>query len=324
MFFPFSDPSVRATGRWSHLDMCYITTAAGSKLEIAFRGKLITLHFSMRNNEEPYPHLWLSLDGGPRFEATLDHFVRVCSDDSGEHILTVVYKGGQETTPRWFEPLVGKVQFLGYDADDSAVLPENTKKTIEFVGDSITEGVLIDEHYAPIVPNGQKNRPFQDDVLATYAATAARILNLEPIFAGYGAVGATKSGCGEVPLAAEMYPYCYDGQPITHKSCDFVVINHGTNDRKNPEAFPQKYRELLEVIVKHNPDSKIVAMVPFIGAFREQIKSIVNDVNTDFGTDIFVVDASGWVPAEPVHPNREKHKIAGEKLAEILKQRYNL
>lgn len=324
MFFPFNDTSVRATGRWAHLDMCYITTAAGSKLEIAFRGNMITLHFSMRNNEAPYPHLWLSLDGGARFEATLDNYIRVYCEDAGEHILTVVYKGGQEVIPRWFAPLVGKVQFMGYDAEDSAILPENTKKTVEFVGDSITEGVLIDEHYAPIIPNGQKNRPYQDDVLATYAATAARILNLEPIFAGYGAVGATKSGCGEVPPAAEMYPYCYDKMPISHKPCDFVIINHGTNDRHNPEAFPQKYRELLEVIIKYNPNSKIVAMIPFIGAFHDEIKNVVNEVNGIYGTDIFVVDASGWVPAEPLHPNRENHKIAGEKLAAILRQRYNL
>lgn len=324
MFFSFNDPSVRAIGRWAQLDMSYITAAAGSKLEIAFTGDMITLHFSLRNNEAPYPHLWLSVDGGARFEATLDHYIRVHCNSFNSHILTVVYKGGQESTARWFEPLVGKVQFLGYDADDSAVLPPCTKKTVEFVGDSITEGVLVDAHYSPILPHGQADRPYQDDVLGTYAAIAADELDLEPVFAGYGAVGATKSGCGNVPPAAEMYPYCYDGHPKTHKPCNFVVINHGTNDRGNPDIFCEKYRQLLDVIVKHNPNSNIVAMIPFIGAYREVIPNIVKEYNKTYGTDIFVVDASGWVPAEPLHPNRESHKIAGKRLAEILKQRYNL
>ena len=323
MFFPYNHSSVRTIGRWAKLDMSCITTAAGSKLEIAFKGNLITLHFMMRDNEQPYPHLWLSLDGGPLFESTLDHFIRV-SCDEGEHILSVVYKGGRETFARWNTPLVGKVQFLGYDAEDCAILPENNKKTIEFIGDSITEGVLIDEFYRPNSGDDQNNRPYQDDSLATYAAVAAKILDLEPYICGYGAVGTTRIGCGAVPPAPQMYPFYFEGEPISHKPCDFVVINHGTNDRGNPDKFNGCYRELLEVVYKHNPNSKIISMVPFIGAYQSEIKQIVEEFNREYDTDVFVVDASGWVPREPLHPNRESHKEAGKKLAAVLKEKYNL
>ena len=94
--------------------------------------------------------------------------------------------------------------------------------------------------------------------------------------------------------------------------------------RKNPDKFDDCYRELLEVVYKHNPNSKIISMVPFIGAFRDRIPQIVADFNLEHNTDVFVIDATGWVPREPLHPNRESHKVAGEKLAAILKEKYNL
>lgn len=46
---------------------------------------------------------------------------------------------------------------------------------IEFVGDSITEGVLIDAE-CTIFTNDQLNRPFEDDVTATYAWLTAEAL----------------------------------------------------------------------------------------------------------------------------------------------------
>ncbi|MBO7519715.1 MAG: hypothetical protein J6T73_02955, partial [Clostridia bacterium] len=63
---------------------------------------------------------------------------------------------------------------------------------------------------------------------------------------------------------------------------------------------------------------------PFIGAFRQQIFDVVSQYNSENGTDIFVVDTEGWIPPEPLHPNREGHLTAGRKLAEILKRRYNI
>lgn len=324
MKFKFNDKSVRAIGRWGVDSDSYVTTATGSKLEIAFKGKLITLHFDMCDNQSPYPHLWISVDNKNRFEATLDHYIRVWCEDDGEHLLTVVYKGGQEITPRWYKPLVGKVQFCGYEAKDCACLPETKSKTIEFVGDSITEGVLIDAQYMPFSENGPLNRPFQDDVLATYAAITAENLKMEAYFAGYGAVGVTKSGCGEVPAAAQMYPFCFDGCRVSYPPCDYIVINHGTNDRRNPDEFEQKYYELLSVIYNRNPESKIIAMVPFIGAFRNEIHETVKKFNKQNNTDIFVVDTDGWVPSEPLHPLRESHFKAAQKLTAVLKEKYFL
>lgn len=320
MFFEFKDCSVRSIGRWARLKNSLITTAPGSKLEIAFRGDIITLYFDMKNNEFPYPHLWLSVDGGPFFESTLEYFIRVKCSGTSNHLLTVVYKGGQEITNRWYGNLIGKIEFLGYEAEDRATLPEVNKKTIEFVGDSITEGVLVDVDYKPFPDEDHPNRPYQHDALGTYAAVAAELLELEPTFSGYGGVGATRGGGGQVPPAAQMYPYYFDGCPTNYKSCDYIVVNIGTNDRYNVDIFSEKYYELLEVIVKRNPTSKIIAMIPFMGVLRDQIKDTVNKFNKEYNTDISLVDTEGWIPSVIMHPDRRWHHKAGEKLAKVLKE----
>ena len=46
----------------------------------------------------------------------------------------------------------------------------------------------------------------------------------ESVVCGYGAVGTTRIGCGAVPSAPQMYPFYFEGEPISHKPCDFVVI----------------------------------------------------------------------------------------------------
>jgi len=90
-----------------------------------------------------------------------------------------------------------------------------------FVGDSITEGVLIDESYRK-TESDQLNRVYQGDVIATYTYLTAQNLNHEPIFMGYGAVGITHGDCGSVQKVADAYPYCYCGAPIAHDSADYT------------------------------------------------------------------------------------------------------
>lgn len=318
MFYGFNDKSIRRVGRWAILKNSLLTTAPGSKLEITFSGDMITLYFDMKNNEFPFPHLWLSLDGGAFFETTLEYFVRVKCDKSSKHVLTVIYKGGQEITSRWFGELVGKIEFLGYDAEANAEPVESKKKTIEFIGDSITEGIGVDVEYKPFPDEDQPNRPYQHDSLGTYAYVAAKKLGLEPIISAYGGVGVTRGGGGQVPPADEMYPYYFDGYPKDYSSCDYIVINMGTNDRYNVEIFSEKYYKFLEVVFKYNPNSKIFIMIPFMGVLRTQIIDTVNKFNFEKNTNMIIIDTEGWIPSVIMHPDRRWHKKAGEKLATVL------
>lgn len=321
MFFDYKSPSIRYTGRFAEYNNAMTATAAGSEFEIAFSGDFIRLEFDINTNEAPMPHLWISLDGNGKFEVPLDKYIRVDAP-CGEHILKVIYKGGKEVQPRFFHPLVGKISFKGFEAENSGVLPEDNRKTIEFVGDSITEGVLIDAFLVGSSDEDQNNRPYQDDATATYAALLAKALDLKELHMGYGAVGVTKGGCGGVPKAAEAYPFCFENAPVTYDSPDYILINHGANDSwaGDEENYILEYKNLLDVIIKKNPTSKIICLSAFLGVWPNGLKQMIEDYNRKHGTDIAFIDSTGWIPKDPLHPLRDGHKTVAEHLIPIVKE----
>lgn len=325
MFVQHFDASVGFMGRFAPLGDAMVTTTPGSSFKIAFCGKSIVLHFDIADCVAPYPHIWVQIDGGMRAETQVDRWIRFEVPTDGKHVCTVVYKGGNEQHNRWSAPLQGKVAFLGYDADATAKLSEDNRKSIEFLGDSITEGVLVD--YLRYHPRSQDqdNRIYQDDVTATYAWLTAEALNLKHYHLGFGATGLTRSGNGGAPKCGDAYPYCFEGAPVTYDHPDYVMINHGANDRKHTEEeYITEYRALIAQIRKAHPDAKIICLSAFCVAFPKAIAAMVEDINKTTGDDIFFIDSAGWVPAVPLHPTRNMHATIAEKLIPILKERYGL
>lgn len=337
MFIHWYDPSVRLTGRWTRLvrdgndphlfvqpsARFTTTTAPGSYFELAFGGRAVTLHFDLGYLGQPFPHLWLSLDGSARFEAPVDRYLRVEATGEGTHVLRVIYKGGMEMLPRWHAPLMGAISFVGAEVESAALLPEDNRPLIEFVGDSITEGVLIDADYdaVPAHPTiDQFNRPYQDDNCATYAALTAERLNLRPMFQAYGAVGLTRSGCGSVPRAGLIYPYVYDGVPYTGERPDVVVVNHGANDRSaTAQEYIGRYLELIDLIRERAPQAVVVCLSAFCGAFDAEVGEMVERYNREHERPIHFVSSRGWVPAEPLHPLRGGHRAIADHFAPLLR-----
>lgn len=320
MFFDVTNNSIRFTGRWNVTDNSATTTAPGSILEIAYSGIAAVLHFNINMNMYPYPHLWISVDDGAKIEVPVDRIIRVEAPADGDHVIKVIFKSAVECQHRWYEPLIGKIVFTGFDADASAILPEDNRKIIEFIGDSITEGVLIDAFYQ-FEQLGQFDRPRQDDSTATYAYLTAMRLNMRPIIMGYGAVGVTKSGQGSVPAAPESYPYLYDGVKSKPFGSDIIVINHGANDRGNgAEMYINQYEKLLHLVRELNPNSTIVALSAFCGAFPKELEALVERFNKENNDDVKFINSTGWIPEEPLHPLRDGHKIVAEHLTEELKK----
>lgn len=320
MFFSYNDSSIRYTGRFAKFENTMTATATGSTIEIAFSGRYILLHFNVDGNEIPMPHLWISVDGKEKFEVPLDRFLRVEAGD-GDHVLTVILKGAKEQQARFFHPLVGKVSFAGYDAEKAGILPPDDRKTIEFVGDSITEGVLIDEFLRGDGLEEQDNRPLQDDVTATYAYLTAQALNLKDLHMGYGAVGVTKAGCGAVPKAAEAYPYCFEGAPVTYDHPDYILINHGANDQKRSvEEYLTEYENLLDTIRSIHPSSRIISLSAFCGVYPNELGEMIDAYNKKHNDNIAFIDSTGWIPAKPLHPARDGHMIVSQHLVEELKK----
>ncbi len=332
MFIPWHDPAIRLTGRWTHQGYppvpgearrydVTVTTAPGSSLELAFSGRDVRLVFDLGYAAQPLPHLWLCLDGQAWVEVPLDRHLRITAPDDGPHILHLVYKGGPEVWPRWHPPLMGAVAFAGAFAEAAATLPPDDRLLVEFVGDSITEGVLVDADFAPQPCNllEQFDRPYQDDSSATYASLTARRLNLRPMFQAYGAVGAVRHGCGGVPDAPSIYPYVVDGIPYAGPAPRIVVVNHGTNDAHHPpEVFAAGYDRLLDAIRQKHPGTVIVCLSPFCGVFEAEIAACVARRRQDGDPLIHFISTQGWLPREPIHPLREGHRAAADRLTPLL------
>lgn len=336
MFVHWYDDSVRLTGRWSRqsadghdphvfvqLTAAYTTaTAPGSSFELAFKGRSAVLQFDLGYLGQPFPHLWISVDGGPRIEAPVDRYLRVQAADPGTHIVRVIYKGGMEMLPRWHAPRMGAVSFIGAEVEAAGQLPPDNRPIIEFIGDSITEGVLVDADFSDCPPNivDQFNRPYQDDSCATYAWLTAERLNLRPIFQAYGAIGLTREGCGSVPRAGLIYPYVFDGAEYTGERPDVVVINHGANDRAaSAEEYLQRYAELIDLILERSPKAVIVCLGAFCGAFDRELGEFALTWNRSHSHPIHFISSRGWVPEEPLHPLRGGHEVIAGKLVPLLK-----
>lgn len=202
----------------------------------------------------------------------------------------------------------------------SAILPKDKRKIIEFIGDSITEGCMIDAMYQ-YMQYDEFNRPIQDDSTATYAYLTAKNLNMKPIIMGYGSVGVSVSGCGSVPKASEAYLYNFAGSPATPQDPELIVINHGANDNWRPaEIYISEYRNLLQVVRRVNPRAKIIVLSAFLGVYPMELKQMVADFNQEFGDQIHFIDSAGWIPREPIHPLRDGHALIAEKLTNEIRK----
>ncbi len=319
MFIGVQDASVRFTGRWEIGEKAATTTAPGGMIEAAFTGTAAVLHFDTAANAHPYPHIWISVDGGAKIESVIDHVLRVEAPEDGNHVVQVIYKSAVEEQHRWYTPLVGKIRFKGYEAEGNGVLPEDDRKIIEFIGDSITEGVLVDDYN--FEQYNQNNRPNQDDATGTYAYLTAMALGMKPVIMGYGAVGVTRSGQGSVPKAAESYPWNFQGSPAMPQNPDVIVINHGANDRRQPvELYISEYKNLLKVVRKVNPAAKMVVLSAFCGVYPVELKALVEQFNLENKDSVYFIDSAGWIPEEPLHPLRDGHSILAKHLTEELKK----
>lgn len=185
MWIKFDDASVRLAGRWAVWGETAAATAPGAYLEAAFQGEMAVLHFDTAYSTEPYPHVWIGVDGGALVEASQD---------------------------RWWHPLVGKIAFLGLEADAPDALEPDGRRTIEFVGDSITEGVLIDESCRTHA-NDQFDRPCQDDVTAGYAWLTAQALDLRPVMRATERWGPPTPAAAGYPRRRRPTPTALRGPP---------------------------------------------------------------------------------------------------------------
>ena len=313
-----SDSKIRYTGRWNKKEGNVTSTSNGSYFEFMFFGESAVIHFDVSDCVVPYPHIYISVDSGAMIECVLQPYIRI-SAEQGEHTVKVIMKGSVESQNRWYKPIESKVTVTAIEADLLCEMPEDNRPIIEFIGDSITEGISIDTEYAYYGEN--KDMVFWDDSTAGYAWRVAEMLDFRPIIMGYGSLGVTRDGSGGVPEVGSAYAMYSDGEEMDSNDADYIVINHGTNDiRAEHSVFTEKYVNVLSVLRNRNKKAKIISITPFSGRCADKIKDSVELYNKNNNDNVLLIDSTGWIEPEPIHPTREGHKIVAEHIVKILKK----
>jgi lysophospholipase L1-like esterase len=325
------DARLQYWGRWDQRNAAStgaVTVNTGSTIIIRFQGTHVTLHFTTTQYSHQFPALWLQVDEGEWKEVRPAEELRISPAPlpAEDHVVRLVVKGFREWENRWDTPLVGSVVFRGVTPDAGTELlpaPERPAKLVEFLGDSITEGVLV-LNSGPRETWTRERWPQFSDGRRSWAYQSALLAGVEPRTVGFGRLGLSINANGGVPPALHSFPFVYSGTPVDKTRLpDAVVINMGTNDgqRVSGEVFGPLYRAYLETIRKTYPAAQILCLRPFNGAHASVIESVVRELRD---SRVRYVETTGWIDPEKdttdrVHLNLEGNRLAAEKVAAILK-----
>ena len=316
------DPSIRFFGRWDlRAGDRAITVNTGSYLLARFSGDSIQARFDLALNKAPLPTLAWRIDDGAWQESEIAGTLKLAEGLSDKpHTLWLMVRGLDEHENRWAAPLVSSATFLGLDpAPDGKLLPpskdwDHPKLKIEFLGDSITEGVLVTAKRP-----GKDTWPWQTDALHSYACQTALTLGAAWRQVGFGATGLSHGGSGKAVGALDSFNEFYAGCPRDDWQPDLVVINQGTNDSAmKPEDYLPLYEKYLAMVRKAYPKAKIVALQPFDQSQATSIPKAVESLRAAGDTAIYYMPTQGWFVPH-AHPDAKASVVITAKLVEALK-----
>lgn len=310
-------------GRWNQLADRAITVNSGSHIVARFSGTGVSARFDVGSNQSPNPTLAWKIDSTAWQEGELAAKLPLGNGlASGLHEVTLMVRGLNEKQSRWTPPLISSITFLGFEVTGGSIepSPRPSRPKIEFLGDSITEGVAVWSSH-----NGQSTPCWRADGRIAYASQTAQLLNAEWRQVGFGRQGLLIGGNGGVPTANDAFNWIYQGVRRDSWLPDLVVVNQGTNDSASSSSlFRPAYTTYLKTIRAAYPDAKIAAMRPFGGAHAADIKAEV-DAHHDAGDNrVYFIDTTGWLVSsdftDGTHPNAQGSTKAAQALAAALQK----
>ncbi len=332
---PAADPRLQLWGRWSTREADgwgAVTVNTGSAIIARFEGTGLAFLFRTDQYPREFPTLWVQVDDGDWREVTAAGSIPASDAPlpAAAHTARVVVKGFREWERRWYGPRESDIVFRGVTpAKDTRLIdpPPRPARLIEYLGDSITEGVLVLNTGSQ--ESWKRERwPQYSDGRRTWAWQSALMLGAEPRTVGFGRLGLTVNANGGVPPAITSFASVFDGVPIDDlRPADAVVVNMGTNDGKaGPEVFGPLYRVYIETIRKQYPKARIFCLRPFNGAHAAEIEGTVKALAAAGDALVHHVDTSGWIDVpkhttDGIHLNLDGNRIAAEKLAPIIKEK---
>jgi hypothetical protein len=322
-------------GRWDlRTPHRAVTVNSGSYVRARFSGTLLSASFDISLNQPrcectpqgSYPTIAWRIDEGEWQEAEIAPTVMLVNGLSpGQHTVMLMVRGLDEHQSRWKPPLVASINFTGFGLAEGGQLEEPMPQwkqpalSLEFLGDSITEGVVVNEGRAGVVEGIPFTWPWLADARSSYAGQTALMLGAEWRQVGFGATGLAHAGSGGVPGALDSFNFVYADCPRDRWQPDVVVVNQGTNEGSmEMHEYQSLYARYLALIRVAYPKAKIVALRPFCGAQESSIKAVVSACNTAGDSNVYYIDTTGWYSG-PLHPNAPDSAALAKKLVKALK-----
>lgn len=299
-----------------------VTVNSGSHVTATFHGSGVSAKFDITGNTGNRPTVSFKIDGGEWVEKEISASLELATNLAvADHSVALFVRGMSEFEARWTPPLVASTTFLGFEVAGGSIVktPRPERMKIEFLGDSITEGVALHAKG----PQDQTTPNWRTDGPRGYAALTAMALQAEWRQVGFGRQGLTIVGNGGVPKAQDAFNWFYSGVPRDDWQPDLVVINQGTNDGgASGETFAPLYLSFLGQVRTAYPLAKIAALRPFGGAHGADVSAQVAARKTGGDANVFYIDTAGWTaPADftdGVHPNVSGSVKISEKLVTAL------
>jgi lysophospholipase L1-like esterase len=309
-------------GRWNRLTDRAITVNTGSHVVAQFSGTGLSAKFDTSLNKTPNPTLAWRIDQGAWQEGEIAATLSLATGlSAGTHEVMLMVRGLNENQSRWSPPLVSSITFLGFDVTGGALQasPRPVRPKIEFLGDSITEGINVFNGR-----NGQNTPCWNADGRRAFASQTAQSLGVEWRQVGFGRLGLLIGGNGGVPVANDAFNWITKDVPRDDWQPDLVVVNQGTNDGSaSSTSFRPAYATYLKTIRTGYPQAKIAALRPFNGAHAADIKAEVDARRAAGDSQVSYVDTTGWLAngdyTDGVHPNEQGSQKAAAALVTAIK-----
>lgn len=329
-FISAADANIRYVGRWIDSANNSKTSYWGSQImEFSFTGKNLRIMLDTPQNQSTIVAFIDNRDVVFNVVNGEGNLTPQPLED-GTHTVRIITPGnhaGPNATLN--EPFV--IKGFRVDKGTAIVQTENSKKLMEIVGDSISDGWY-----------GVTTLPYTGEVLLGYNT-------VNVAFAGItltDGIWNYASGDHKTGMAKQYFKLTNDvtdeNAPdwnFTSYQPDAIMINLGTNDfeRNESEAdFEIAYTDFLTKVREKNPNAVIYAVSPFGGFINgtfhhfmeEPIRNAVATRNKAGDQKVVYIDTAGWLTAEnardylvdDLHPGLNAITYLSEKLAAAVRK----
>lgn len=336
--YPAHDPAITYAGRVDKSDTSeVILIGSASSARFFFSGDSCVVSIRNKAFYDLHNYIVVELDGQylgrVRLEkgSVLHYPIKVSNKNLSVHELGI-YKAT--------EAMNGHVSIVGFSAGELVAPPAETpKKSIEFIGNSITCGMGLDL----TIPCDTDQWYDQHNGYLAYGPLVSRRLDVNYMLSSVSGIGIYRNWNSNGPTMPQVYQNQYLDTDST-KSWDFsqfapdvVSIALGTNDFSDGDGINERlafdsalyisnYEGFIRTIYKHYPNTQVVLLAsPMVSGekgvmFSACLQSVKARFSGKTSKEIQVFEFDNITPHGcGYHPDAADHQLMAEQLYPFYK-----